>query len=400
MIVNITELKPHPLNAEIYTNIDDSDLQKLSDSIKSNGLIQKIKVNPDMIILSGHRRWKALELAGILSTDVEIVHTINEKMFIIESNRYRKKTFSEIMKEAEVLLTEEKQENNPGRANDKVAEITGVGSGVQLFKMKKIWETSKDNENIKQDIERIDKGEASVHSVYDKVKRLEIPKDEFQPKCFNVWNFNEVDPSFGIPHPGRLPGGLVENVIYYFSNEGDIVVDPFAGGGTTLDVCKTMNRICYSYDIAPMRDDIIKHDISKGYPDNILPDLIFLDPPYWNMMKDDYVKESCSSMSLDDFLIFIDKLFKHSYKSLKDGGNIAFVITTQCYLIPEHLFYIDWPFIAYDLMQDAGFIPYTRISCPLPTSQYSGFDSIKAKETKTMMGILRDIIVMKKITED
>lgn len=45
-------------------------------------------------------------------------------------------------------------------------------------------------------------------------------------------------------HPTQLNEGLVERCILMSTKEGESVLDPFAGTGTTLRVCKRLNRPC------------------------------------------------------------------------------------------------------------------------------------------------------------
>jgi len=50
-------------------------------------------------------------------------------------------------------------------------------------------------------------------------------------------------------HPTQLHEGLVERCIKLSTREGDTVCDPFAGTGTTLRVCKRLNRPCITMDL-------------------------------------------------------------------------------------------------------------------------------------------------------
>lgn len=50
-------------------------------------------------------------------------------------------------------------------------------------------------------------------------------------------------------HPTQLNEGLVERAIKMSTREGDTVCDPFAGTGTTLRVCKRINRECTLIEI-------------------------------------------------------------------------------------------------------------------------------------------------------
>lgn len=60
----------------------------------------------------------------------------------------------------------------------------------------------------------------------------------------NVINVNNVSNQFSDKqkHPATFPEGLVEFFVKSFSNEGDVVLDPFAGSGTTGIVSKKLNR--------------------------------------------------------------------------------------------------------------------------------------------------------------
>lgn len=57
-------------------------------------------------------------------------------------------------------------------------------------------------------------------------------------------------------YPGRIPGQVIEHVLWPFTEPFDIVIDPMAGGGTTLDECKAMTLRYQYFDIAPVRNDI------------------------------------------------------------------------------------------------------------------------------------------------
>jgi DNA modification methylase len=62
----------------------------------------------------------------------------------------------------------------------------------------------------------------------------------------NVINVNNVSNQFSDKqlHPATFPEGLVEFFVKSFTNENDIILDPFGGSGTTAIVCKKYNRQC------------------------------------------------------------------------------------------------------------------------------------------------------------
>ena len=51
------------------------------------------------------------------------------------------------------------------------------------------------------------------------------------------------------PHRFQAPIPLLEVMIRTFSDQGDLVVDPYAGGGTTLSVAHSMDRRVIGYEI-------------------------------------------------------------------------------------------------------------------------------------------------------
>lgn len=52
-------------------------------------------------------------------------------------------------------------------------------------------------------------------------------------------------------HPAIFPESLARDLIYSFSNEGDTIVDPFLGSGTTAKIASQMKRHCVGIEISP-----------------------------------------------------------------------------------------------------------------------------------------------------
>ncbi len=367
----------------------------------------------DGTILSGHRRYQAAKELGWKEITViykdDFSSNIDEEEYLIEANRYRTKTIMEIAAEASKLeqiyserakLVQKAGGTIPseGPTSKKIAEAIGIGSSRQYEKIKTIIQAAADNPNIAQKLEKIDSGETSIHAVYQSVMELKKREtSDFTPKVYNVWTFDGNDERFGQPHPGRIPGQIVENLLYYYTKPGDLVIDPFGGGGVTIDVCKLHNRRYIVTDVSPKRDDIAQWDVSKGMPcKDELASFIFLDPPYWNQEDEGYSDESCSRMELPEFIEFLHTLLKHCYDGLKPGGYFALIITTQLDRLPELISYIDWPFLTFELGIASGFIPIQRISRPWSTSCYAPFTVSMAQLQQRMLGILGDIIVMQK----
>jgi DNA modification methylase len=216
------------------------------------------------------------------------------------------------------------------------------------------------------------------------------------PRIFNVWNFTQCDPRLGQDHPGRIPGQIALNLLYYYTEQGELVVDPMAGGGSTIDACLVMGRRCRAYDINPVRKDILKWDLYDGFPREAMGcDLIFLDPPYWNLQKGFYVKESVSEVSLEEWLNFMERVIKESYKVVRKGGYVALITEAMVDERGTKEFY-DLPFMCMKFFEETKFKEVHRISVPVTTQVKSHHDVDYAKQNKIILDIDRDLIIYRK----
>lgn len=70
-------------------------------------------------------------------------------------------------------------------------------------------------------------------------------------------------------HPTQKPVGLLINLIERFTKEGDTILDPYAGSGSTLIACAETGRRCLSMEIMPEYCSRIIHRYYK-YRDKTL----------------------------------------------------------------------------------------------------------------------------------
>lgn len=407
-------LRPHPLNEYIYSPSVGEDHEALKASIRHNGILEPLQVDPTNQIVAGHRRWRiALEIE--LSSVPAIYKVYEDDLAIttalIESNRQRRKTFSETMREAEVLEKVEAErakarqghrtdlmsnvtQSEFGRTREIVADTIGVGAS-QYRRMKKILEAAKESPHIAEMVAKIDRGEATVHSVYKRVvEKFDRAPEDFTLKVYDMWTFSGLNPKYGQPHPGAIPGDIIENMLWYYTEPGDLIVDPFAGGGVTLDVCKAWNRRYVVSDISPVRDDILKWDVAKGMPpDSQGAALIFLDPPYGNMLAELYSEDSASSMSPSDYIDFMSKVARDGKGCLAPGGKISLIIMKQMFRLPEGVPYIDWPLIMWKVFTSEGLRLVMRIINMWPTNIWMAPQVDRAKDNKSMLPICGDLLV-------
>ena len=67
----------------------------------------------------------------------------------------------------------------------------------------------------------------------------------------DVWQFSHVHycQESRTDHPTQKPEGLIERMVLASSNANDLVLDPFAGSGTTMRVCQQTDRKCVGIEL-------------------------------------------------------------------------------------------------------------------------------------------------------
>ena len=58
-------------------------------------------------------------------------------------------------------------------------------------------------------------------------------------------------------HPATFPVKLPSEYIQALTDEGDNVIEPFGGSGTTLIACEQTNRNCFCMELEPKYVDVI-----------------------------------------------------------------------------------------------------------------------------------------------
>ena len=83
----------------------------------------------------------------------------------------------------------------------------------------------------------------------------------------DVWQFSHVH--YCNPnrqnHPTQKPEGLIERMVLASSHENDIILDPFAGSGTTLRVCQQINRNVIGFELNPEYIDMVNSRLSEPF---------------------------------------------------------------------------------------------------------------------------------------
>lgn len=110
-----------------------------------------------------------------------------------------------------------------------------------------------DRPNVRSGVESISKkGTAKNGQTSERIKKELMTYG----KRKNIWKYGVGGGKTG--HPAVFPEKLAEDHILSWSNEGDLVFDPFLGSGTTLKMCKKLNRRGLGFECNPDYKRIIE----------------------------------------------------------------------------------------------------------------------------------------------
>ena len=183
MKTKLGKLKISPFHSKVYQT---NDIEDLVESIKELGLLEKIIVKSDMTIISGVRRFLALEKLGITETDVEIkdVQEEDENLVVISHNKHRIKTNREKLNEARYLKMIWRQRRGrkseaeklqidaneePVDTRKDICEVLGLSAG-NLVKLEYI------NKFKPELIDQIDKGNITINQAHHAIVKHEQEK--------------------------------------------------------------------------------------------------------------------------------------------------------------------------------------------------------------------------------
>lgn len=80
--------------------------------------------------------------------------------------------------------------------------------------------------------------------------RDKLPKFNNGGKMIFNWFYWQKDgKEYPKIHPTQKPCAVLRELIRIFTDEGDVVIDPCAGSGTTLRACREIGRSCYGFEI-------------------------------------------------------------------------------------------------------------------------------------------------------
>ena len=111
------------------------------------------------------------------------------------------------------------------------------------------------------------KRRAGTHSATHRRPPAKFKRPPLRIQPTTLWDYPSQDYGEGQQgrpgYKGATPSYIIWNLIQRYTKEKDLVVDPFAGSGTTLDVARDTGRRALGYDVHPYRKDIFRVDARK-----------------------------------------------------------------------------------------------------------------------------------------
>lgn len=224
-------------------------------------------------------------------------------------------------------------------------------------------------EIITKDDQPEDPLENLVSGVDPRNKLNDLTSKEWIVETISVWNQKGLgakhpDTKIEKQHPAPFSFTDVGRLIRFFTKEGQVVLDPFVGVGSTLKACALDNRSGIGFELNPHYAELarqrLENEITPMFPPEYAQDILVGDsgellndldedsidfvvtsPPYWNILhKEDHkVKQERIANGLDtrysdddrDLGNFID--YEEFLLKLTDIlGNCGRVLKSQKYM--------------------------------------------------------------------
>jgi DNA modification methylase len=167
--------------------------------------------------------------------------------------------------------------------------------------------------------------------------KSKLVDENYRPPIFSttLWDYPKQSygdtPKWNNKYPGVTPAFIIYNLVHRYTEPGDLVCDPMAGSGTTIDVCKEEGRRVIAFDIVPTRPDIIQADARNLPLEDNSVDMIFVDSPYGDNIKYNDHPLNIGHIPASDERFFdeLEKVMVECHRVLKEGKVLAWLIGDQ-----------------------------------------------------------------------
>lgn len=148
-----------------------------------------------------------------------------------------------------------------------------------------------------------------------------------------LWDYPSQDygPTHqGVPgYRGATPSFIIWNLLHRYTKPNDLVIDPCAGSGTTLDVARELGRRALGYDVHPARRDIFRVDARRLPPELTgKVDFAFIDPPYGTHLDYGDDPRDIGKLDASDQAYYqaMDQVFAEIHRVLKPDRRMALYV--------------------------------------------------------------------------
>jgi DNA modification methylase len=159
------------------------------------------------------------------------------------------------------------------------------------------------------------------------------PKPALKIQTSTLWYYPsqqyEGEPQGTPSFTGATPSYVIWNLLQRYTREGDLVVDPFCGGGTTLDVARELGRKALGYDVAPTRADIFRADARSLPLEDGKADFVFMDPPYSTHVEYSDAPDCIGKLDAfeDAYFAAMGEVFAQADRVLRDRRYLAVYVS-------------------------------------------------------------------------
>ncbi|MDR0234225.1 MAG: methyltransferase domain-containing protein [Zoogloeaceae bacterium] len=171
--------------------------------------------------------------------------------------------------------------------------------------------------------------------------------DNFELEMNTVWSFPERGnwATHDAKYRGNWSPYIPRNLLCRYSAEGDLVLDQFAGGGTTLVEAKLLNRNIIGMDVNPAALERCHEKTGFDWPSNSMVcirqgdarkmhfvqdgsiDFICTHPPYADIIQySDDMDNDLSRLSVPAFLKEMTSVAAECFRVLKNGKFCAILM--------------------------------------------------------------------------
>ncbi len=380
-------------------------------------VLPPIEVNQHMELIDGWHRWTAHKTNKLDEIQAVITKTASESEFLAlacQRNATAGKQLSDLDKRKMAIRLYNGGEGIPKERIAEVLSVSGRSVSAYLTDIERELKSAREEKILSMWLachtqqEIADAVGVSVGGVNEFVQNISktdaLPKlkksaisheDGFEPQIYSIWNFPKATNE--VKHFGNIPPEIIDNLLYYYTKPFDVIFDPFAGGGSTIDVCRKRMRRYYASDLNPIKareHEIRQHDITAGMPDDLpVPDFVFLDPPYWKQAEGKYSKDvtDLANVDIETFLDSIGKIaagLKRKWSGAKRGGKLALIIGPWKDKGKE----VDLALMCHSRISKY-MEPHKRIIVPYSTQVHGGAFVEMAKNKREMLYLFRDLMI-------